>query len=350
MLRNPTLFRYAFLGLWFVAVPFALAFVAVQLLEGPEDMVATGLFGLVRSFVRDQPIPAGIILFTIFEMMLYSLRHHLPLSSHLSVAGRQGLPLEVRRDFESAGHLLEEAERILKRRGKAVERDIPAKTRRELRLSLEALREAMQAEPFAVTEFTTSYQRASETAQHLDPWRKSAVREYIESIGIAILVALLLRAVVVEAFKIPSGSMLPTLQIDDHIFVNKFIYGPVVPFTNNRFLSAMPPSRGDVIVFEFPDPDPRAPRQDFIKRVIGLPGDRLEVDGGHPIINGWRVPNCRVGPYQYAERSILGGPQAGRALCGVSRRLCLPDAVRAGPFRRAPRTLRGSAGRGLGIR
>ena len=137
--------------------------------------------------------------------------------------------------------------------------------------------------------------------RHLGRWRKGELREYAESIGIAVGVALLLRAFVVEAFKIPSGSMLPTLQIQDHIFVNKFAYGPHVPFTRSRLFERMPPSYGDVMVFEYPDPNPANPRQDFIKRVIARPGDRLEVESGHPIINGWRVPSCLVGNYEFRE-------------------------------------------------
>jgi signal peptidase I len=95
--------------------------------------------------------------------------------------------------------------------------------------------------------------------------------------------------------------MLPTLQIQDHIFVNKLAYGPLVPFTSYRLVDTLPPERGDVIVFIFPDPNPDAPSQDYIKRAIALPGDTLVVDGGHPIINGWRVPSCKVGDYAYHE-------------------------------------------------
>jgi signal peptidase I len=110
-----------------------------------------------------------------------------------------------------------------------------------------------------------------------------------------------LRAFGIEAFKIPSGSMLPTLQIQDHIFVNKLAYGPEIPFTSFRLWTSLPVSRGDVIVFVFPDSPPDAPSQDYIKRAIALPGDTLVVEAGHPIINGWRVPSCRVGKYAYHE-------------------------------------------------
>src|SRR5690606_37684956 len=147
-------------------------------------------------------------------------------------------------------------------------------------------------------DFDTAHRLVDE---HLAPWRKSETRELIESIGVAVLVALSLRAVAVEAFKIPSGSMLPTLQIDDHIFVNKFTYGPKLPLLGTRIATDMPPERGDVIVFEFPDPAPGQEGQDFIKRVIALPGDTLEVKHGRPIINGWSVPRCSVGKYPYGR-------------------------------------------------
>jgi signal peptidase I len=119
-------------------------------------------------------------------------------------------------------------------------------------------------------------------------------------------VALLLRSFVVEAFKIPSGSMLPTLQIQDHIFVNKLSYGPVIPILGTRVLANLPPKRGDIMVFEYPDSPPGAERQDFIKRVIALEGDTLEVMNGHPRINGWTVPSCRVGSYEFNEGSGFG--------------------------------------------
>src|SRR4030095_623687 len=134
--------------------------------------------------------------------------------------------------------------------------------------------------PFDVAGFRSAHERLLSRGRVLSRWRKSELREYIESIGVAVMVAVLLRALVVEAFKIPSGSMLPTLQIGDHIFVNKFIYGPMVPLLNKRMLSRMPPSRGDVIVFENPDHGPGDEREDYIKRVIALPGDVLEADAG----------------------------------------------------------------------
>lgn len=120
--------------------------------------------------------------------------------------------------------------------------------------------------------------------EHLSFARKGASREYVESIGVAVIIALLLRAFVVEAFKIPSGSMIPTLQVGDHIFVNKFIFGSRLPFANFKVLQHVrEPRRGEVIVFIYP----RDPEKDFIKRIVGIPGDSVQVcTGGQVLING----------------------------------------------------------------
>jgi signal peptidase I len=112
--------------------------------------------------------------------------------------------------------------------------------------------------------------------------KKHIVREYAESIAIAIILALIIRTFVVQAFKIPSGSMEDTLAIGDHILVNKFIYGSKIPFTDSRLLRIRDPKRGDVIVFEYPED----PSKDFIKRVIGTPGDVIEVKNKRVFVNG----------------------------------------------------------------
>jgi signal peptidase I len=102
---------------------------------------------------------------------------------------------------------------------------------------------------------------------------KSTTRDYIESIVAAILIALALRAVVLEAFKIPSSSMYPTLEINDHIFVNKFIYGIRIPFTTIKLFEWRKPRRGEVIVFI----QPCEPDRDYIKRVVATEGQTVEV-------------------------------------------------------------------------
>jgi signal peptidase I len=126
---------------------------------------------------------------------------------------------------------------------------------------------------------------------------KSTIRGSVESIGGAILVALALRAFVIEAFKIPTGSMYPTLEVGDHLFVNKFIYGVRIPFTNTKLFELRGPQRGEVIVFIFPcDPD-----RDYIKRVIALAGDSVEVRCNIVHVNGVAVPSQMIGSGNVCE-------------------------------------------------
>ena len=112
--------------------------------------------------------------------------------------------------------------------------------------------------------------------------KKSVVREYAEAAVIAVILALLIRTFVVQAFKIPSGSMEPTLLVGDHILVNKFIYGVKIPFIRNTLIPISKPKRDDVIVFIYPHDTSK----DYIKRVIGLPGDRIDIFDQKINING----------------------------------------------------------------
>ena len=123
--------------------------------------------------------------------------------------------------------------------------------------------------------------------KHLAFARKSPLQEYGESIGGAVIIALILRAFTVEAFKIPSGSMIPTLQVGDHIFVNKLVFGLRIPFTNIKFGHHIrEPRRGEVIVFVYP----HDMQKDFIKRIAGIPGDKIEVCDEQVRINGKPLP------------------------------------------------------------
>ena len=112
--------------------------------------------------------------------------------------------------------------------------------------------------------------------------KKSTIREYAEAAAIAILLALFIRAFVVQAFKIPSGSMEPTLLVGDHILVNKFLYGVKLPFFQTTLIPISTPERGDIIVFIYP----RDESKDYIKRVIGLPGDTIQTKGRQIFVNG----------------------------------------------------------------
>jgi signal peptidase I len=128
--------------------------------------------------------------------------------------------------------------------------------------------------------------------------RKGLIREYAESIAIAVLLALVIRTYLVQAFKIPSGSMEDTLAIGDHLLVNKFIYGTKIPFVDKRVLTIRDPRQGDVIVFEYPED----PSKDFIKRVVGVPGDVVEGKEKKVYVNGKLYEN----PHEiHKEKDII---------------------------------------------
>src|SRR5512136_608748 len=116
----------------------------------------------------------------------------------------------------------------------------------------------------------------------MSPFQKSTIREYLESIVIAVILALFIRTFVVQAFKIPTGSMENNLLIGDHLLVNKFVFGPTVTSLERWLFPVRRLRRGDVVVFKFPE----QPERDFIKRLIGLPGETLEVRDRRVYIDG----------------------------------------------------------------
>lgn len=304
------IYRWLFVLGWFFLVPLLLTSFSISALTtGSDAFPEPGVFGQVRWFVTEQKVPALIIFFTFYEAIIYSLRYSLPWADVVGVAGRKGLPKESRGDFEQAGQLLDEVDRTLRKHRKDIDEKVSPEKLDEVNQGMQRLADVMAAKEFRLEEFESAYDHAVEVStKHLAPWQRGEIREYTESIIIAVGVALLLRAFVVEAFKIPSGSMLPTLQISDHIFVNKFTYGPTIPW-GGRILEELPPKRGDVVVFEYPDENPNNPRQNYIKRTIALPGDTLRTKNGHAEINGWEVPYCLIGDYTYDVET--GYPKTG---------------------------------------
>ena len=148
--------------------------------------------------------------------------------------------------------------------------------------------------------------------------KRKFVKEYLEPIVIAVLIALFIRAFIVQAFKIPSSSMEPTLQVGDHILVNKFIYGIKIPLTDAKLFKFKKPQRGDIVVFIYP----KDRSKDFIKRVIGTEGDKVEIirnkiyindqliddPWGHYEISYWAKylqSMERYGPYLVPKDSIF---------------------------------------------
>lgn len=144
---------------------------------------------------------------------------------------------------------------------------------------------------------------------------KSVLREYAEAIVIAIVLALVIRVFVVQAFKIPSGSMIPTLLIGDHILVSKLAYGlqwpqdcqfdvgfpPVICYSSTLLIEFNTPQRGDIIVFRYPEDE----KKDFIKRIIGLPGDTIAIRNKVVFVNGRRLNEEAY--TQHVDPNILDG-------------------------------------------
>jgi signal peptidase I len=174
---------------------------------------------------------------------------------------------------------------------------------------------------------------------------KSVARRVWDEFGtfaVAVALALSIRAFVIEPYRIPSESMLPTLLIGDHLFVNKFVYGIKIPFTDWRLPGAAP-ERGDVVVFTvardgrggiYPaDERPDLGRDQFVKRLVGLPGDRIEVRGGDLYVNGERVPRDDTGE-TFVDKDHRELRVASEDLAGHVHRI-LDDPRSAGPEQRS---------------
>ena len=149
---------------------------------------------------------------------------------------------------------------------------------------------------------------------------KGVIRENLEIIIIAVILAMFIRTFVVQAFKIPSGSMKDTLLVGDHLLVNKFIYGVKIPFTDGKTLVPVSePERGDIVVFKYP----QNPEKDYIKRVIGIEGDVVKIADKKLYVNGepvnhdyarytddtvypaWRNPRDNMGPVKVPKDSLF---------------------------------------------
>jgi len=158
-----------------------------------------------------------------------------------------------------------------------------------------------------IDESTVSVDQRAQELQHASRkaqgnQQKSVAREYAEALLVALLLAFFIRSFIVQAFKIPSGSMLPTLQIGDHILVNKFLYGLRLPYPLETTLWEWGhPDRGDVIVFIYP----RDRSKDFIKRVVALEGDSVEVRHKAVYVNGTKADDPHA-TFKFGEQEIPG--------------------------------------------
>jgi len=221
-------------------------------------------------------------------------RSEAPASKEKGTPSRPPTP-RAPRQVRSASRILQrEARKILRRHGSR----IAAEPAEQMRACVEAIDRLYGTDDVAALQVEAE-QLDELLEQHASFARKSALRETIENIGIAVLIALGLRSCLYEPFKIPSGSMMPTLVTGDHIFVNKFVYGVQIPFTTTvvgKDLGEI--ERGDVIVFRFPLDE----TQDFIKRVVGLPGDEIRVAGRRVEIKRAGHSEFEVLPHERLEQ------------------------------------------------
>jgi signal peptidase I len=171
----------------------------------------------------------------------------------------------------------------------------------------------------------TALSEAERKARMQEAMREPVITEYARSFFPVLVLILIFRSFIAEPFKIPSGSMMPTLLVGDFILVNKFAYGLRLPVLNSRFLEIGEPKRGDVVVFRYPgylcerdgkdvrsgnpcyEPLIPVPKQDYIKRVVGLPGDEIIYRNKVVYVNGVEIPQTYVGPY-------VGPAESGRSL------------------------------------
>ncbi len=204
-----------------------------------------------------------------------------------------------------AQDLVREASRLLRRRGdRATEAGREAIERR-LREVEERLAHGGKG-PADARALHAAAERLDDALQdHLGRYRKSVLREYVESIGWAIALALVIRALIFEAFSIPSPSMMPTLDIGDRLFVDKIAYGLYAPFQPHRWWHFQEPTRGDIVVFEFHERGNPNDGEDYIKRVIAVPGDTVELRDNVIVLNGEPIPT-KVGSADPKFHGVCG--------------------------------------------
>ncbi len=280
---------------WFAALP---AVAAWQLVE---IFVRIHLFGFFEEF----EFWHVLLLFAVLAFVTYSIRSRLPFWQ----VSDEDHPFRRQRRIKDAKALVAHVQKTLDQNSAKVSK----KGKSELEIAISAVKNAIGEKADAkIAE--TALKLAEVADKQLSFAKKSGSREYMESIGVAVLVAIVLRLFVLEAFKIPSESMVPTLMVGDHIFVSKYRYGLSLPFINKRIIRFASPKHGEVVVFVKPQSESSLAAQfggdeadmvgtDFIKRIVGLPGDSVEMKKDVLYINGKEIPRCRVGTRTYRTKT-----------------------------------------------
>lgn len=204
--------------------------------------------------------------------------------------------------IKKSKELLKRTDNILSKHGKFLPADVVEEANKKIRYSNDVIKTG------GIKEIERA-QRSLENfnKKNLKSYEKSKIRQNLEVLVFALALALLIRTFIVQPFKIPSGSMIPTLLIGDQLLVNKFTYGTKIPFTDKLIFPLTEIDNGDVIVFKFPeDRDSRVGSSGvhYIKRVIGTPGDKIDIRNRQVYINDEPLKQQYIGNYEYLDDNI----------------------------------------------
>jgi signal peptidase I len=267
----------------------------------PSPLEATGpVSSILLRLGSEQPVAVFVVLFLAFAALLRYWQFYLPGVRWLTAAS-WGVPTRLSRArlraYERHAELLGSVART--RRGR-----LTAQQRAELDAQIQDLRSAFGADDLGRAA-SSAKAIAALTAQARSP--NSDTLKSLLSLAVAALLTLFVRSSIVQPFRVLTESMLPTLEPGDWIAANRLAYGFRVPLTRWR-LGARAPRRGDVIAFETPPGALHGQPEQLVKRVIGLPGDRILMRHGRPNINGWPVPSCEAGVFAYlsADSAVRG--------------------------------------------
>lgn len=291
----PRVVRAALRGLWFGIIPALLSVVSVRYLIPSTAEVGLGRFQeFLARLGAEHAIELGALFLVLYALLVRAWRFSLPGGQYLSSLPLSTVPGVAREEIVER----EEAHELHSVVSRGLERDkrLGAEQRQRIVSNLGDLTRALASE--SVARVHEARDRLSEAASTVlvQHQKREGVSIALGIVGAA-LVALTLKGSVVGTYRVLSGSMLPTLKPGDHLAVNKLSYGLRSSFGEERRLPRLP-GRGDVVVFSH---DEGGGLEDNVKRVIGLPGDHVKMDGLFPIINGWPVPSCNVGPYAYVS-------------------------------------------------
>ncbi|MCP4674472.1 MAG: signal peptidase I, partial [Deltaproteobacteria bacterium] len=283
--------------IWFIALPLTVAWGTVDILDR-------------ANLIDEVEVWYVLLLYAVIAFLFLSVRDKLPFWKDQN----PNSPYNRKRYRKEAKQLLKSVRKILAKKGSRVS----DRGKTELNKSIERLDSSLKNESNeSIADAVRKLEEKSN--RYLAFARKSAFREYFESIGVAVLVAIVLRLFVVEAFKIPSESMVPTLMVGDHIFVSKYRYGLSLPFTNQRLVRFSKPDYGEVVVFLKPSrheqnsllpvfsDEYEMVGVDFIKRIVGLPGDIVQMRDDVLFVNQKEIPRCLVGKQIYRTLNRFRG-------------------------------------------